>query len=391
MIKYLGSKRALLPTLLDAVGSVRGARTVADLFSGTARVGHALKRAGYRVLSNDHNAYAATSARCYVQADREDVETDARRLIAELDALPGVAGYFTQTYCLDARYFRPENGARIDAIREGIARKGLAPELEAVLLVALMEAADRVDSTAGVQMAFLKRWSRRSGRTLRLRCPDILPRAPHGKGAAFALDATEAAQRLEADVAYLDPPYNRHSYLGNYHLWETLILGDRPATYGVAKKRVDCRERRSAFNSKLRAAEALERTLRATSAPTVVVSHSDEGFLDGASIEAMLLRLWDGAARVYVVERAHPRYMGARIGIYSPSGVKVGRVGRLVNVERLYVATRVEIDEARLGARAIPPCGPERPAPSAAGEAGLEVAEREQRVERRGAVEVERA
>ena len=38
-----------------------------------------------------------------------------------------------------------------------------------------------------------------------------------------------------------------------------------------------------------------------------------------------------------VIERDHPRYVGARIGIYNPAGEKVGRVGRLRNKEFLYV------------------------------------------------------
>ena len=72
MIKYIGSKRLLLPRILDAVrAAAPPGATVADLFSGTARVGHALKAAGYRVLANDHNAYAHTLATCYVQADAE--------------------------------------------------------------------------------------------------------------------------------------------------------------------------------------------------------------------------------------------------------------------------------------------------------------------------------
>jgi len=60
--------------------------SVIDLFSGTSRVGHALKREGYQVFSNDHNAYAHTLAACYVEADREDIESDALRLIAEFNA-----------------------------------------------------------------------------------------------------------------------------------------------------------------------------------------------------------------------------------------------------------------------------------------------------------------
>ena len=120
-----------------------------------------------------------------------------------------------------------------------------------------MEAADRVDSTTGVQMAYLKQWAPRAHKALALRLPRVLPRARAGKGQAYELDALEAAACLEGDVAYLDPPYNQHKYLGNYHIWETLVRWDKPAVYGTACKRVDCRERASLFNSRPRALEAM--------------------------------------------------------------------------------------------------------------------------------------
>jgi adenine-specific DNA-methyltransferase len=234
-------------------------------------VGHALKAAGYRVLSNDHNAYAAVLARCYVQADVDDVLEDARKLIREFNALKGVPGYFTDTFCVKSRFFQPKNGERIDAIREAIAAKGLDPELEAVLLVSLMEAADRVDSTTGVQMAYLKTWAPRSYNDLELRVPNLLPRAKHGKGQAVCLDAFEAAKVLEGDVAYIDPPYNQHSYLGNYHIWESFVRWDKPEVYGIACKRVDVRERQSVFNSRPRFASAMQELLAAVRARTCSV------------------------------------------------------------------------------------------------------------------------
>ena len=147
MIKYLGSKRLLIPLILERVEALDGVRTVLDLFSGTARVAHALKERGYWVHANDHNAYAATLAACYVGAERRLWQARAERLIAELDALRGRPGWFTETFCRRARYFQPRNGARIDAIRERIARLSLEPALEAIALTSLMEAADRVDST----------------------------------------------------------------------------------------------------------------------------------------------------------------------------------------------------------------------------------------------------
>ena len=333
MIKYLGSKRTLIPTIAAVVAAVPEVRSAVDLFSGTARVGHALKARGLRVVANDHNAYAHVLARCYVAADRERVERDARRLLAELAALPGEPGYFTATYCERARFFRPENGARVDAIREAIARKGLDPDLEAVLLVALMEAADRVDSTCGVQMAYLKEWAPRAQRPLELRLPDLLPAAPHGPCAARQQDALDAARDLEADVVYLDPPYNQHSYLGNYHIWETLVRWDKPEVYGVACKRVDCKERTSPFNHRRRAADALAAVIRAVRARVLLLSFNDEGYLGRDLIERLLAE----RGPVTVLATDYKRYVGAQIGLYNPRGERVGQVSHLRNVEFLYI------------------------------------------------------
>ena len=350
MIKYLGSKRTLVPRLCELIAGL-GARSVLDLFSGTSRVGHALKRLGLRVHANDHNAYAATLARCYVQADRDELVADATRLIAELNALPGAPGYFTETFCEQSRFFQPQNGARVDAIREAIAAKGLAPELEAVLLVSLMEAADRVDSTTGVQMAYLKSWAARASNDLTLRLPDLLPRAGHGKGSAHQLDALAAARALEADLAYLDPPYNQHKYLGNYHIWESLVLWDKPEAYGTARKRIDCRARTSPFNSRVAAAGAMRELIAGVRARQLVVSFSDEGHIGRAEMEAML------RARGEVLVLAHDfkRYVGAQIGIFNPRGEKVGNVGHLRNTEYIYIVSDSPADLDRLRPLASPP------------------------------------
>lgn len=335
MIKYIGSKRTLVPTIVEVVKALPEVRSVLDLFSGTSRVGHALKRAGFQVYANDHNAYAATLGRCYVQADREDHLECARRLIRELDRLPGRRGYFTETFCIRSRFFQPKNGERVDAIRERIAELSLDPELEAIALVSLMEAADRVDSTTGVQMAYLKQWAPRAFNELHLCVPDLLPRARHGKGRAFQLDALAAAAEIEADVAYIDPPYNQHKYLGNYHIWESLVRWDKPEVYGVACKRVDCRWRKSPFNSKPQAHAALRRVIESVRARHLIVSFNDEGYIARQEMERML----SSRGPVRVIEKDFKRYVGAQIGIYNPSGERVGRVSHLRNHEYIYVVS----------------------------------------------------
>lgn len=337
MIKYLGSKRLLLPAILDIVGGLGresgGVSSVVDIFSGTSRVGHALKRAGLRVLANDHNAYAATLARCYVAADRERVERDALRLIDEFSTLPGRDGWFTDTYARRSRFFREENAARIEAIRDAIEAKALPMDLRAVLLVSLMEAADRVDSTTGVQMAYLKQWATRSGRPLALRLPDVLPRATAGKGEAYEQNALDLAGTVEADIAYLDPPYNSHKYKSNYHIWETLVRWDQPEVYGVACKRIDCRDGDNPFNSARRCLSAMAHVIRSLRVRHLVVSFNNEGRIAKDEMIALLSE----RGEVEVIEHDYKRYVGAQIGIHNPSGEKVGQISHLRNVEYIFV------------------------------------------------------
>lgn len=337
MIKYLGSKRQLLQQILQCIGHAHPeARSVIDLFSGTARVGHALKDAGYQVFSNDHNAYAHVLAQCYVESDLEEFESAAQTLINEFNQISGTPGYFTENFALKSRFFHPKNAERIDVIRDAIEAKELDPLLKSIVLVSLMEAADRVDSTCGIQMAYLKQWAPRAHNDMQLRMPKVLKRATHGKGKAHCLDAEKAAESLRADVAYLDPPYNQHSYRGNYHIWETLVLWDKPELYGVAQKRIDCKEKKSLFNSKSQFISAFSKVLDLLKCDVVVVSFNNEGFVTRDDMEALLSK----RGRVSTKSIDYKRYVGAQIGIHNPQGEKVGKISHLRNHEYLYVLDR---------------------------------------------------
>ena len=152
MIKYLGSKRRLVPALA-AIARAAEARTAVDLFTGTTRVAQAFKASGATVTAVDSARYAHVFARCYIETDARDVdvaaltavdtaryaevfarcyiETDAASVdeaqlsacIAGLNDLPGRPGYVTEVFCEEARFFQPANGARIDGIRDAIARE----------------------------------------------------------------------------------------------------------------------------------------------------------------------------------------------------------------------------------------------------------------------------
>jgi adenine-specific DNA-methyltransferase len=333
MIKYIGSKRRLVPVLGD-LASAAGARTAVDLFTGTTRVAQELKRRGMCVTAVDSARYAEVFARCYVATDGAAVDSrELERVLAELAARDGVDGYVTETFCVQSRFFQPFNGRRIDAIRDAIERDYAGSELYPVLLTSLIEAADRVDSTTGVQMAYVKQWAPRSFNPLELRSPELLA----GPGTAVRGDACELAASLGSfDFAYLDPPYNQHRYFTNYHIWETLVAWDAPVHYGVACKRVDARdpETHSVFNERRGMAGALAGVIGDVDAAVIAVSYNDESWVEIEELEAMVAARGDAVCTLAFDSR---RYVGAQIGIHNPRGEKVGAVSHLRNVEYVVV------------------------------------------------------
>jgi adenine-specific DNA-methyltransferase len=328
VVKYIGSKRTLVQLIAHVVSRLP-VTTCCDLFAGTTRVGQGLRRLGIEVVSNDTATYSEVLGHAYIASGIEERD-DVAPLLDELSSLDGHPGYFTQTFCEDARYFQPKNGARVDAIREQIDRYDLDPARRGLLLASLMEAADRVDSTTGLQMAYLKSWAPRAYNDLDLRMPALVD-GPCGS--VVRLDANDLAQSLDVDLVYVDPPYNQHSYFSNYHIWETLIRWDEPEPYGVAMKRIDCRSEKSDYNSKRRAGAALDDLLDRLAVPWVVLSFNNEGFHEPRHMYERLAR----HGYVNFVEVDFKRYVGAQIGIYNPSGDKVGAVSRLRNKEVLFV------------------------------------------------------
>ena len=338
MIKYLGSKRALMP-VLETLFAASKATTAVDLFTGTTRVAAAMKQLGMQVTAVDTASYSEIFSKTFIELDATGKDlSELADAVKSLNALSGTSGYFTEVFCDKARYFQPKNGQRIDAIRSAIETDYKGSWMYFPLLSSLLIAADKVDSTTGVQMAYLKTWSRRSFLDIELQVPELLA----GSGRSIRGDAMEQAPNLGSfDLAYLDPPYNQHRYFGNYHIWETLVRWDQPEYYGIANKRIDTRskENKSDFNSKLTLPAALATLISELDVKTLVLSYNNESWLSRRELTDMCSKF----ETVEILDFDSKRYVGSQIGGYNQSGRLVGKPGAHRNLEHIVIAGQRQI------------------------------------------------
>jgi adenine-specific DNA-methyltransferase len=128
---------------------------------------------------------------------------------------------------------------------------------------------------------------------LRLHVPRLIPRTE--LHAVHQGDIFEAAQTVEADLAYFDPPYgsnndkmppSRVRYAAYYHLWTSICLYDKPILFGKAKRRADTSDTvtnslfedfRKNESGRFVVVEAIERLLKITRARHIILSYSSGG------------------------------------------------------------------------------------------------------------------
>ncbi len=300
-IKYAGSKLKLLPKILELTART-GAKTILDGFAGSTRVSQAFARCGYRVICNDIAVWSEVFGKCYL-LNRSEPGAYAD-LIEHLNKQRPTEGWFTQHYgampngntTRDASLKKPwqaHNTRKLDGIREEIDRLVL-PEVEkAVALTSLILALDRVDSTLGHFVSYLKDWSPRSFNELRLEVPRVF--ANRDEHQVVRQDVFALAHSA-VDLAYYDPPYgsnnekmppSRVRYASYYHVWTSIILNDRPELFGRALRRKDTSDkvsvsvfeefRRNPATGRFIAVEAIERLIKNTQARWIILSYSSGG------------------------------------------------------------------------------------------------------------------
>ncbi|MBQ3441670.1 MAG: DNA adenine methylase [Selenomonadaceae bacterium] len=232
--RYLGNKFKLLKFLRGIVDeNCSGVETVADIFSGTGAVASAFT--DKTVITNDllYSNYLCNLAWFGSEKVRLPL---LENLIAEhnrADDLP--ANYMTDNFA--DTYFSKRDCTKIGFVREDVEEKyrlGVINERERAIIVAsLIYAMDKIANTCGHYDAW------RHGATFerRLILPVLnVPAENNRQNCCFNEDSNELVRRIEADLIYIDPPYNSRQYSDTYHLLENVARWQKPPVHGVARK-----------------------------------------------------------------------------------------------------------------------------------------------------------
>ncbi len=232
--RYLGNKYKLLPFITKIVGDeCENVNTVADIFAGTGAVASAFT--DKKLITNDimYSNYichlAWFSSEEYSEEKIIDLIIEYNNMVVEQD------NYMSENFA--NTYFSLEDCRKIGFIRQDIEdrfeEKNINARERALLITSLLYAMDRIANTCGHYDAYRKGVEFEKHLELSVPQPD---ENLNENNVCYNMDTNDLVADIEADLVYIDPPYNSRQYCDAYHLLENVARWDKPEVFGVAKK-----------------------------------------------------------------------------------------------------------------------------------------------------------
>src|SRR5574344_157645 len=232
--RYLGNKYKLLPFITKTVNeNCDSINIFADLFAGTGAVSSAFPEK--IIITNDilYSNYICNLAWFSPQ------QFDSLKIKNVIDFYNNLHvsenNYMSENFA--DTFFSAADCSKIGYIRNDIEQKFVEKNInereKALLITSLLYAMDRIANTCGHYDAF------RQGVTFDKKLELYYPNASNANNAqnrCFNQDINSIAKQIEADLVYLDPPYNSRQYCDAYHLLENVARWEKPKVAGVAKK-----------------------------------------------------------------------------------------------------------------------------------------------------------
>lgn len=232
--RYLGNKYKLLPFIKRVVeNECKNINTVADIFAGTGAVASAF--IDKKIITNDimYSNYI-----CHVAwfSSEHYSEEKIIKIITHYNDLKVIEdNYMSDNF--SNTYFSLNDCRKIGFIRQDIEDKFNSRYINAreraLLITSLLYAMDKIANTCGHYDAY--RQGVEFEKHLELYVPQPEPDV-NENNVCYNMDTNELAPEIEADLIYIDPPYNSRQYCDAYHLLENVARWEKPEVFGVARK-----------------------------------------------------------------------------------------------------------------------------------------------------------
>lgn len=232
--RYLGNKYKLLPFIKKVVQQeCKGVNTVADIFAGTGAVASAFT--DKKLITNDimYSNYICHLA--WFSSEKYSTEK-VIDLIKNYNSMTVNEDNYMSEHFADT-YFSLADCRKIGFIREDIEERYRKEEINqkerALLVTSLLYAMDRIANTCGHYDAY--RQGTKFTKHLELSVPWPNENL-NENNLCYNMDANKLVSDIEADLIYIDPPYNSRQYCDAYHLLENVAKWEKPEVFGIARK-----------------------------------------------------------------------------------------------------------------------------------------------------------
>ena len=269
--RYLGNKYKLLPFITKVVDKeCSDIQSIADIFAGTGAVSSAFTDkiiiTNDLMYSNYICNYAWFGSETYNQQTIIDYVVHYNSLSKLKD------NYMTDNFA--DTYFSRDDCAKIGYIREDIEKnykkKNINDRERAILITSLLYAMDKIAKTCGHYDAYRK--GAEFDKPLELLVP-LAEMHNNPNNRCYNEDANDLIGSINADLIYIDPPYNSRQYCDAYHLLENVARWEKPEVFGVARK-MDRTKLKSKYCTKS-AAEAFENLVRNITSKYILLSYNN--------------------------------------------------------------------------------------------------------------------
>lgn len=317
-MNYIGSKLLLLDFLKETMTEYMSkplceVQSFADLFSGTGVCTMlAIREHVKEVYSNDIQYYAYILSSVWTT---KDIDTSKlHRDIEELNAtnansrlgseeisgsrsreieISQSEGYICRTYAIERGYFSKDNGRDIDRIRQYIEVKYKGGEYTymeyKMMIKVLLYAAVAVANVSSTFGAYLKKYQKKALRRIRLDAGVLDTNVVHTEGRMhIAYNRNVMDIEWNAEVVYIDSPYNSRRYDKNYFVLEAIAKYDGAPVMGKTGLLVDTPASNALFCSKVSVERSFSELLGKVTCKYIFISYSTESLLDKAKMHSLM-------------------------------------------------------------------------------------------------------